>query len=262
MKRIQLFEFEDQSWLPDIFRNMITDAIQFDIDKYNIYDPVAPMIKSILKRLNLNRIVDLCSGGSGPLLKFYKQFQKENFKIQITFTDKFPNIETINKIYPFSEDISYVKESIDAADLPPSLKGMRTLFTSFHHFSPAQAKMILQNAVDQQCPIGVFEFTERNYFNLILSPILTPLLMLITTPFIKPRTFSRIFWTYLIPVVPILDTWDGFVSNIRTYNLKELGNLVESVKSHGYKWEMGKVPSPMKPMSITYLIGYPDELDT
>lgn len=259
MVRLQLFEFEDKAWLPIIFRDMITDAIQYDIDKYKIYDSIAPMLQKTMKQLKVNHIIDLCSGGSGPLLRFYKMFESDDFPIKVTFTDKYPNTKSIQKIESYKDNINYIDRSIDAMDIPSNLKGIRTMFTSFHHFPPEQAKLILQNAINNNSPIGIFEFTERKIVNLILSLLLTPILMFIVTPFIKPFTFPRFFWTYIIPIVPILDTWDGFISNLRTYTPDELRNMVDSIGDNGFLWQIGKIDSPMKPLSITYLIGYPEK---
>ncbi len=45
--------------------------------------------------------------------------------------------------------------------VPRELKGFRTMFTSFHHFPPEEARAILQNAVDAGEGIGIFEITRR-----------------------------------------------------------------------------------------------------
>jgi hypothetical protein len=36
------------------------------------------------------------------------------------------------------------------------------MFTSFHHFRPAAAEAIIQNAVDARQGIGIFEVTRRS----------------------------------------------------------------------------------------------------
>ena len=42
-------------------------------------------------------------------------------------------------------------------NVPESLNGFRTLFSSFHHFRPEQARAILANAMEKKQAIAVFE---------------------------------------------------------------------------------------------------------
>jgi len=49
-------------------------------------------------------------------------------------------------------------------NVPAELKGLRTMFTSFHHFLPEEARAVLQNAVDAGEGIGIFEITAARCF--------------------------------------------------------------------------------------------------
>src|SRR5439155_21664731 len=119
-------------------------------------------------------------------------------------------------------------EAVDATSGPPALSGFRTLFSSFHHFRPEEARRILADAVRQRQGIGVFEATQRSA-PAMLAMLLTPLFVLLATPFIRPFRLSRLFWTYLLPVVPIVALFDGVVSCLRTYTPTELRALVAEV---------------------------------
>lgn len=124
---------------------------------------------------------------------------------------------------------------------------------SFHHFKPKDTKLILQNAVDTNNSIVILEGQERSFrsfFTLLF--IFIPVLLL--TPFIKPFSLKRLFFTYIIPIVPFFITWDGLVSSLRTYSVKEMNSLVKSIENHNsFDWKMGKIKS--FPSNITYLIG-------
>ncbi len=50
--------------------------------------------------------------------------------------------------------------------------------------------------------------------------------------------------------------WDGFVSNLRTYSIRELRTLVEMAGGDGYEWKIGRAPS-VGGSRVTYLIGTP-----
>jgi hypothetical protein len=88
-----------------------------------------------------------------------------------------------------------------------------------------------------------------------------PLIALLTTPFIRPFRWSRLFWTYIIPAIPFVLCFDGIVSCLRTYSVEELHTLIAGVNATssdtGYVWEVGHVPSPLSPIGVTYAIGYP-----
>lgn len=137
--------------------------------------------------------------------------------------------------------------------IPIVKKGLRTQFLSLHHFRPNDAKLILQNAVDTNSSIAIFEAQERSLPS-ILAMLFSPVSVLLTTPFIRPFKLGRIIFTYLIPVVPLFVLWDGVVSSFRTYSVKEMNDLVSKLKeAENYEWEINKVKSG--PGIILYLLG-------
>ena len=52
MKRLHLFEFEDQDWFPRVWRDGVTDFLQFAVSRGNIYKQFAPRL--ILPSLQVN----------------------------------------------------------------------------------------------------------------------------------------------------------------------------------------------------------------
>ncbi len=263
MKRIHLFEFTDLSWYPDVFRRIQTDYLQFAASLGSGHKYLIPLFQRAMQSIHTNEIVDLCSGGTGPWNHLAAQLEQAGLPVHVTLTDKFPIQEAIQKLAAtHPRQIRYLAESVDALDVPESLKGMRTLFEGFHHFKPDQAKLILQDAVNKKTAIGIFEASLKPPLGtilLLLSPLITITSYFFMTPFIQPRTFSRFFWTYLIPVVPLATSWDGIISLLRTYSPKELKELTDSVTSTGYTWEIGYASTGTPVFSFTYLVGYPAE---
>ena len=86
--------------------------------------------------------------------------------------------------------------------------------------------------------------------------LFSPILILLVTPFIKPFTWKKLFWTYLIPLIPLTGLWDGIVSYLRTYSPGELEDLIEGLESDDYAWEIGQVHG-IGLHKITFLFGYP-----
>jgi hypothetical protein len=257
MARLHLFEFEDQKWCPRVIRETTTDFLSAYYHLKNIYQPAFEKIAEVLDKTQLNTIVDCCSGSGGPIKKLLEHLSnagKEN--IQITLTDKYPNLDLYQKWeaeYP-GRIVGY-PESLSANQLPATLPGMRTLFSSFHHFKPDMAVKILQDAVNNQAPIGIFEFTERRPKK-ILRVLMSPFSVLLTMPRTQQLNWRKILFTYIIPVTPLTHAWECLVSNLRTYSPKELQGLVDQLDAPHYTWEMGKMKSGHSGCNITYLIGY------
>ena len=91
MSRIDLFEFEDQQWLPEFIRNYMTDFLQFLSNKTGMYKSIVPIIEKD-SNSSTNQIVDLASGGEGGLIWLNTELKKNNPDFKILLTDYFPNI--------------------------------------------------------------------------------------------------------------------------------------------------------------------------
>jgi hypothetical protein len=252
----RFFEFHDQQWFPESLRDGVTDALQFILSWCGIYRPIVPRLNKAIEASGATRVVDLCSGGGGPWLWLYRLLRAECGRaVEVCLTDKFPNISAFESAQQKAHgQIVFYPESVDAASLPGELTGFRTIFTSFHHFTPNEAIAILQNAVDKSQGIGVFEAARRHPLT-ICSTVLMPLGGFATAPFTKPFRISRLFWTYVIPVIPFVLFFDGVVSCLRAYSEKELSHLVAQVRSDHYVWQIGEQFGGLAP--ITFLVGYP-----
>ncbi len=255
---IHLFEFEDFKWFPNAIRAGGTDYLRHFFKATNLYKPVIPLILNALEKSNETTIIDLCSGGGGPIEEVYKNLKKsagQNFSIILT--DKFPNINAYNYLKSKTKgQISFKNFSVDAEKVPMELKGFRTIFSAIHHFRPQAIKHILKNAVDSNTGIGIFDGGDKNILLLPGIIILHPIALFICTPFFKPFKFSRIFFTYIIPLIPLLTVWDGCVSILRLYKPKQLLKLAMEVENKNYVWKAGKVKNRFG-LNVAYLIGYP-----
>ncbi|MEM7036162.1 MAG: hypothetical protein AAF570_04210 [Bacteroidota bacterium] len=256
MKRLHLAEIEDQAWCPTWLRNYGTDYLQHIVNQFDVYKAVAPRILNALEKSGQNRVVDLASGGGGGWLSLSKHLFEARPDLNITLTDFYPNVDAFKRtVDRGGENFDYRTDSVDARAVPDDLQGLRTQFLSLHHFRPEEATKILQNAVDKNQPIAVFEVTERTIPSFI-SVLFSPIFVLLLTPFIRPFRFGRLLFTYLIPLVILLILFDGLVSVLRTYTVKEMQAMADSLEgSEGYTWEIGRQKSG--PGAVLYLIGYP-----
>jgi hypothetical protein len=134
------------------------------------------------------------------------------------------------------------------------------MFASFHHFRPEAARAILRDAFEQRRPICIFEGTSRTP-GAIASAVLIPFLVLVLTPLVKPVSWVQIFFTYLVPILPLVIFWDGLVSQLRTYSVEELEELTRDLESPEYQWEAGLIEIPRLPAGVPYLVGRPGRRD-
>jgi hypothetical protein len=127
------------------------------------------------------------------------------------------------------------------------------MFSAYHHFTPAAARRVLPDAAASGAGIAIFKGTRRGAAAILLTVLFVPIMVLLGTPFIRPFRWSRLLWTYLVPVIPLAALFDGLVSCLRTYTPDELRSLAEGIGGDGYRWEAGETGTG--PIPMTYLIG-------
>lgn len=256
MRRFQLFEFEDLHGFPAALRDCITDYLRFVSNEFHLFDPTVPRIAALLERTGRREIVDLGSGGGGAWPTIGPMLGERIEGLTVTLTDLHPNREALQYAVQRAPDVLRFEEaSVDATAVPARLKGVRTQFLSLHHFRPEAARQMLANAVAAGEPIAVFEANRRDIGTLARFA-LVPLAVLVLTPRIRPFRWSRIFLTYLPPLVPIFTLWDGLVSVLRTYNHDEMLAMAhEADPDDRFVWESGEITESA--VVVPYLIGWP-----
>jgi hypothetical protein len=256
--RNYLFEFEDLAWFPGTIRESMTDYLRYLITKVDFYRPIVPLIIEGMKRSDSSQIIDLCSGGGGAIEQIQRELkQLSDAEIKIILTDKYPNTSAYEYIAARTAgEISVIYTSVDAADVPHELTGFRTIFSGFHHFDNNFAKLVLKNAIDAKSGIGIFDGGNKNILAIVAILIVHPLVFFFFTPFFRPFRFSRLFFTYIIPIIPFCTVWDGIVSIIRLYRPNELLQIAKEVEPDTYHWNSGKMKSKFG-LNVTYLVGYP-----
>jgi hypothetical protein len=257
VRRRQLVEIEDLAWCPKAVRNGGTDWLAFMANTTKVFSAVAPAIRRAMDAAGTAQVLDLCSGSGGPWLTLERELAKSG-AVAVELSDRFPNIAAFRDLHERSHGrVRFRAESIDAADVPPALAGVRTFFNAFHHFPPPIARAILADAVRKRRPIAIFEGVNVRAIGLIAMPLQVPAILLLT-PFVKPFRWSRLLFTYILPLIPLLVIFDGTVSMLRLYLADELRELVAAVPDHEtFEWEIGTTFVPARPIGVIHLVGVP-----
>src|SRR3954468_21935322 len=98
MRRLHLLELEDQAWFPAVIRDLATDYLQFMQTVFRLDRAMAPLVRRALEETGARRIVDLCSGGSGPVRMLVAHLKAEGLEVHATLTDLYPNVAAFSQI--------------------------------------------------------------------------------------------------------------------------------------------------------------------
>ncbi|MDP2344132.1 MAG: hypothetical protein Q8O67_24455 [Deltaproteobacteria bacterium] len=257
--RIHAPELEDEAWCPRFLRDGLTAFLQVASERMRIYDNAAPVVAAVLHgHPGAKRLVDLCSGGGGPLLRLREALAKNHaVDVDAVLTDLYPNLGAFDEACSRGlGKVSAMRESVDATDVPASLDGVRTVFNAFHHFRPELARRIVEDAARKRQPFVSLEVVERR-LQTVLFLMGTPFAVLVFTPFSRPLTLERVLFTYVIPLIPLGVFWDGMCSCLRAYDVDELKAVTAGLDDDGYQFRVERIEVPWTPLRITALIGEP-----
>jgi hypothetical protein len=258
MARIHAFEFEDQAWFPALIREYMTDFLSHMGGWSKIpYQPFTERLAEAMRRTGDQRVVDLCSGGGGPALVIAGDLSERLARpVGVVLTDLYPTPSRLERGATFPSWVELEAQPVDAQDVPEKLDGFRLICNGFHHLKPEQGRACLQDAVQKRRGVALIELTQRSALSIVQIAFGTAT-QLVVTPFIKPFRWSRLFYTYVLPIVPLCTLWDGIVSCLRVYDPDELRGLISGLPESDYDWECGHLRVPKMPTQLTYLIGTP-----
>ncbi len=248
MPRVHGVELEDLSLCPAWLRDEATEILVRGLGLAGWPAAVARTWLPWLKELKFPRVIDCCSGSSGPIGGILREHP-----LRVTVTDRYPNVAAWRELQTrFPGWVDYEPAPVDARCLPPDFQGVWSFFNSFHHFTPADARKVLSEAVLRRQPIAIFEALERRWGrlpNVLFMPFLS------LTSILWARPFR---WRRLNPLVPFLLTFDGCMSCFRIYTQEELRQMTREVDpGETFDWRIGSFRFGWLPLECPYLLGSP-----
>ncbi|KAI1777359.1 hypothetical protein F4818DRAFT_345938 [Hypoxylon cercidicola] len=175
--------------------------------------------------------------------------EEEEAAVEFVLTDLHPHVESWEAASKKSDHLTYVSGPVDAADAPADLlrryagkrngkKGIFRLFNlAFHHFDDPLARAILKNTVETSEGFGIFELQDRSLGGIVTCLIFGFFIFLVA-PLLYWWSPLRLFYVYVIPVVPFVLVFDGLVSCLRTRTADEVEALLRTCGADSGGWEI------------------------
>jgi hypothetical protein len=242
-----LKELEDYKWFPATLRRWQMDYIG-NISKWlNLYKPLLPVIECMLKRNEVELLQDTCSGNG-----FAAMYVKDHLKIKLhlLLSDKYPDSGFENL-----PGIEYALHPLDLLALKPVEKVLYTMFNAFHHFTDIQQAQIYNKMADNNCPFLFVEILEPGFINLCKIIFTTTILQLLLVPFVKPFSWLRLLFTYIIPLNLFTICWDGIISVLKSKPVMKYEEQFKNLATGSFTVTVNKISNWKG--NIIYIKGEP-----
>ncbi|CAM1501848.1 Fc.00g038320.m01.CDS01 [Cosmosporella sp. VM-42] len=258
LPRMHLFEIDDQPWFPSFLRARVQDALTQAWNSQTPLQKLSParlaaslLINELGPSLPSYTFIDFCAGGGGPTpsieraINNHLRVQKQA-PVDFVLTDLHPNIEAWERVASNNPLITYESEGVDASAAPERLvkredgkKVMRLFNLAFHHFDDPLATDILKDTVETSQGFAIFELQDR-YFSSTLTHFIFGIGVIAAAPYYawKWRSPATLIFTWLIPILPFVLIFDGFMSSIRTRTPDEIEALLRSCGADTSEWEL------------------------
>jgi len=227
MKRKQIPQIINVKWYPKFMKELTAEFLSWFVLKTNATKPFIPVIESILKESQMNRVINIdFSLGAG--IDTVQHFLQDEIEVQ----------------------------SIAITEFNTDERGVYLFVNSFHQLDQSKAREILNQIAESGNPLVIVEGNNDSLWQIVGMTIFVPLSVLLTAFFVKPFRILRVLFTYLIPLLPLFIMIDGCIALLKLYNPKDLLELTSSVEVAQYRWKAGKNDNG-RGGKIMYLTGTP-----
>ncbi len=211
-------ELEDFEWFPELLRNQQTEFIGYVVTKFQIYQSLPRFFESRIPKGSA--MIDLCSGSGEPAIHLFCNLEHYG---KLFLTDKFPNRDGA-----LPAGCSYDQTSQDVLLTNFDKKYVYTMFNSFHHFGDEEKVKIISNLRASGSEAFFVEILSPDLLCFLKVLAMTTVGQLFLAPFVKPFSWKRLFFTYVIPLNILTITWDGIVSVLKSKSVKAYSELLQN----------------------------------
>ncbi len=227
MKRRQLFEFCDQSWLPDIIRDAVYDCLAIIHRLAQPYRNSAKLYEKLAEVSGQAEVLDL---GSGTAVHLEPVFRAPGAKLpRIVVSDIYPNVSYFAELSERfgKERIAFHPEPLSFLDSLKTPYRAVSMCTAFHHLSEPDAAKLVASVAESRRSLLILELNARSVSQFLLTFLAVPLLF--AAPFFakKKHPLKFVFGCF-IPIVPVIVLFDGLVSSLRAYTEADIRAMIPS----------------------------------
>lgn len=244
--RIQAFEFMDLPQTPRFLRDSVVESLGNAMRWSGVFKTAAPVFREFLDSLDSDRVLDLCSGSGEPAAVMLDALKDGGDALpHFYISDLFPVVHQMAEAAAqFPDNIEPINTPLDATNVPDIYPHSgRMVNAAFHHFPPALAKRILEDAAGKRKAIIIMEPMTRHGRGALRMGVFF-VAANIVNPFIsKQDRLLKGLFTYLVPLIPLMAAWDGLVSIVRMYTREDFEALTADIDAP-YAWEFRKVTGP------------------
>lgn len=200
MKRKQVFQFSNQKWYPSFLKRDMYEFMSWFVGKVNAAKPFLPVLEEVIGNTQTKTIINIDSKiGAG--------------------------IETLLPLLPEGSEII----NIELEKFSTHNKGIYTFINSFHQLDEKKAAYYLTQIANSGNSVAVLEGNNDSLWQVVGMTIFVPLTVILSAPFVQPFRITRLIFTYLIPILPVVTMLDGFLALFKLYNPNDLNELVSTI---------------------------------
>lgn len=211
--------------------------------------------------------IDFAAGSGGPT-PFIERSVNRRLRaaalpeVDFVLTDLHPNPAAWARVAAKSDHIRYESNPVNAAAADAALlarlvdrgpqhglrrrtekdgkpKTFRLFNLAFHHFDDPLASAIMKNTLETSDGFAIFELQARDFCS-IIAPFLFGVGVILAAPYHawRLRSWEVIVFTYFIPILPFVITYDGWISSLRTRTPDEVKELMKHCGADSTGWEV------------------------
>ncbi len=225
MKRLNCRELHEYAFFPSVLRDGLTDFLGFFAAYSGIYRGVEERVADLIRQSGENIVVEDCAGSGFFGFHLARRLPPVSYRL----ADLYPNrnwrtlVERSGGMLQAEDGPLPLRESIIHRP------GIHLVLSALHHFSEEELTELLRLSAEQKRILVFADYSERKVIREILAAPFGLLFVLLTAPLVFPFSWKRLFFTYIVPAIPVLVLVDGLISRLRSYRLDELKNMISRI---------------------------------
>jgi SAM-dependent methyltransferase len=222
-----LFEFMDQDWLPWGLRGTLREILELvDNKPFRPYCAwVADEVLRAAKTGGLTTLVEL-GAGPGPITRLLAR-DARSAGLRLVPCDINPDRVAYEQLAAnFPDKVVPRYDAVDFSQPQPwEPRTLLYLSATFHHIPPRARTAVLRSLLGSADVVMVFEPLRKTPLAMLFVLLsIVPALLLPAWRLGRPGRLRRILWCWLIPVAPLMFWWEGIVSCLRMWTVREWHN--------------------------------------